>query len=210
MNQEARTLENTSGRDYRPDGRRLAHDDPNGNRTQKASQNYLYTGGTNRLVQYATTAMTLDATGNTLTDGIRSYGYNHAGQLRQAFNGTTLKGTYTYNHRRQRTSKVVGTTTTVYHYDIFGNLILETGPGGVVRTVYFYADTTPLAHVTRASNLDTLSYLHADHEGTPRLATDAAKTVVWRWEGRAFGDMAPTGSVTVNLRYGGQYYDKET
>jgi RHS repeat-associated protein len=33
---------------------------------------------------------------------------------------------------------------------------------------------------------------------------------VWRWEGRAFGDTAPTGTATINLRYAGQYYDSET
>ena len=41
--------------------------------------------------------------------------------------------------------------------------------------------------------------------------------MVWRWEGNAFGDTAPnedpTNSgvkTTINLRYAGQYYDKET
>ncbi|HHH43907.1 MAG TPA: RHS repeat-associated core domain-containing protein, partial [Gammaproteobacteria bacterium] len=43
-----------------------------------------------------------------------------------------------------------------------------------------------------------------------RSATDATGTVVWRWESDAFGSMQPTGSVTVNLRFPGQYYDQET
>jgi RHS repeat-associated protein len=34
--------------------------------------------------------------------------------------------------------------------------------------------------------------------------------VVWRWQGEAFGGTLPTGSVTVNLRFPGQYYDTET
>lgn len=34
--------------------------------------------------------------------------------------------------------------------------------------------------------------------------------MVWSWEGNAFGDSAPTGTVTVNLRFPGQYFDAET
>jgi len=32
----------------------------------------------------------------------------------------------------------------------------------------------------------------------------------WRWEPDAFGTTAPTGAVTINLRYAGQYFDSET
>jgi RHS repeat-associated protein len=55
-----------------------------------------------------------------------------------------------------------------------------------------------------------LSFLHTDPLNTPRLATDAQKQVVWRWEGKAFGDSQPTGGLTVNLRFAGQYYDAES
>ena len=52
--------------------------------------------------------------------------------------------------------------------------------------------------------------VHTDHLNTPRLATDANQQVVWRWEGEAFGNTAPTGTATVNLRFPGQYYDAES
>lgn len=191
--------------------------DANGNRTKKASTVYTYTANTNRLVQTGTTALTLDAAGNTLTNGNLNYTYSNAGRLRQAYNGATLKGTYTYNHLGQRTRKVAGTTTTVFHYDIFGNLILETSNTAVVKVAYFYADTTPIAHVKRASNIDTLSYIHTDHLTTPRLATNTAGVKVWSWEGRAFGDTNPNQNpdgdgitVTINLRGDGLYADSET
>ena len=32
----------------------------------------------------------------------------------------------------------------------------------------------------------------------------------WRWEGEAFGNTPASGSVSVNLRFPGQYYDAET
>ncbi len=53
-------------------------------------------------------------------------------------------------------------------------------------------------------------YLHTDHLLTNRLATDATRKVIWRWEGEAFGNTPALGSVSVNLRFPGQYYDAET
>ena len=62
-------------------------------------------------------------------------------------------------------------------------------------------------------------YLHGDHLGTPRVATNAANQVVWRHlpTGEPFGAAAPeegpdgNGQATViHLRFPGQYYDRET
>jgi RHS repeat-associated protein len=58
----------------------------------------------------------------------------------------------------------------------------------------------------------TVFYIHSDHLNTPRLITNQAGQVVWRWDNtEPFGDSAPTQSgVTCNLRFHGQYFDKET
>jgi len=69
------------------------------------------------------------------------------------------------------------------------------------------ADAIKLTPMTGAERLRTL---HTDHLNTPRLATDAAGAVVWRWNGSAFGSTAPSGSATINLRFPGQYYDAES
>jgi RHS repeat-associated protein len=183
--------------------------DANGNRTSDGNGTYIYLSASNRLTQYHGQAITLDAAGNTINDGTYTYAYNNAGELQSVSQGATL-GSYVYNHLRQRTRKTTGPTTTVYHYDLRGNLILETDASGTSQTAYVWVDNQPLAQITKSGGTDTLSYLHADHEGTPRLATNATKAVVWRYEGRAFGDTAPTGSVTVNLRYPGMYADAET
>ncbi len=60
-------------------------------------------------------------------------------------------------------------------------------------------------------------YLHSDPLGTPRLATDTTQTVLWRWEGEAFGKSAanedPDGDgikIPINLRFPGQYHDRES
>ncbi|WP_372521572.1 RHS repeat-associated core domain-containing protein [Sulfuricaulis sp.] len=183
--------------------------DPNGNRTSDSSGSYIYLSASNRLSQYHGQTITLDAAGNTVSDGTYTYAYNNAGELQSVSQGAAL-GSYVYNHLRQRTRKTTASGTTVYHYDIRGNLILETSSTGTSQVAYMWADTQPLAQITKSGGTDTLSYLHADHEGTPRLATSATKAVVWRWEGNAFGDTSPTGSVTVNLRYAGMYADQET
>lgn len=64
----------------------------------------------------------------------------------------------------------------------------------------------------------TLYFVHPDHLGTPRMITDSAKKVVWRWDNaEAFGSTGlqedPDGDTkkfTFNLRFAGQYYDLES
>jgi RHS repeat-associated protein len=184
--------------------------DLNGNRTKLNTTAYLYAANSNRLTKVGTKAQTLDPAGNTTKDNLNyNYTYNANGTLKEARSGTTLKGTYTYNHRFQRTRKVAGSTTTVYHYDLDGHLLAETTPTGVLTRAYVRDDEAPIAQLTRTTT-DTLHYLHPDQLGTPRLATDAARSTVWRYDGNAFGQTLPTGTLTVNLRFPGQYYDAET
>lgn len=68
--------------------------------------------------------------------------------------------------------------------------------------------------------------VHSDHLNTPRKLTNASGQTVWQWPYSAFGDELPTTAengfmapgtgavidapVTFNLRYPGQYYDKES
>ncbi|WP_199866013.1 RHS repeat-associated core domain-containing protein [Acidovorax sp. GW101-3H11] len=72
--------------------------------------------------------------------------------------------------------------------------------------------------------------MHSDHLNTPRKLTQANGQAVWQWAYSAFGDEQPTTAakrftsemtnpttgatstpeVTFNLRYPGQYFDKET
>jgi RHS repeat-associated protein len=58
-----------------------------------------------------------------------------------------------------------------------------------------------------------LYYVHADHLNTPRLVTDTANNVRWRWDSDAFGKSVPNGNPAglgafeYNLRFPGQQYD---
>ncbi len=80
-------------------------------------------------------------------------------------------------------------------------------------TEYIYANGVPITQLKGAST----TYLHADHLGTPRTATDPNRNVVWRWDGDLFEEAVlnedPNGelnSVTVNLRFPDQYHEMET
>jgi RHS repeat-associated protein len=105
---------------------------------------------------------------------------------------------------------VAGSTTTQYVYGLGGLLYGEyTNTGTVVRE-YIYLNGEPLAQISKSGTTDVLTYLHTDHLGTPRFGTNTSGTQVWAWAGDAFGVGTPTGSMTVNLRMPGQYFDTET
>jgi RHS repeat-associated protein len=64
---------------------------------------------------------------------------------------------------------------------------------------------------------NTIYTIDTDHLNTPRQLKDASGKVVWNWNSANFGNLKPNedpdgdgNKVTFNLRYPGQYYDKET
>jgi RHS repeat-associated protein len=195
--------------------------DVNGNRTRLGSKIYIYAPQSNRLTKVGNQTVTLDAAGNTLSDqnGARSFTYDPAGRLALFYSAGGITQ-YRYDAQNLRTRKTVGFgTATVYHYDLRGRLLMETQSNGTLLRAYVWDDEGPVAQIDRnpMTGVETLVYLHTDHLGTPRLATNPSGTVVWRWEGGAFGNTPPNedpdgdGSLTtVNLRYAGQYFDGET
>lgn len=195
--------------------------DANGNRTNQLfdgfSETCTYAANTNRLIQKGTQTLTYDAAGNLLDDGQgNTYTYNNAGRLAQVFRNGVLVATYIYNANGQRTRKVTQQGTTVYHYDINGNLIAESTGSGTPKREYLYVDNIPIAQIDIGAT-DIITYLHTDHLGTPRIGTDANGKVVWSWAGDAFGSLPPNEdpdgdgiTTTVNLRMAGQYFDQES
>jgi len=121
----------------------------------------------------------------------------------------TPVGTYTYDSQNRRTKKVAGANTTHYVYGVGGLLYGEYDNAGDLIREYVYLDSTPLAQVD-AGAPENVIYLHPDHLGTPRFATNSGGTQVWAWAGDAFGVGAPSGSATVNIRMPGQYVDAES
>ena len=56
----------------------------------------------------------------------------------------------------------------------------------------------------------SVGYVTADQLNTPRAVTDQNAALEWSWTSDPFGNSQPTGSLTYNLRFPGQYYDAET
>lgn len=198
--------------------------DANGNATSDGAGTNTYSSSSNKITSHAGSTVTTDTAGNITSDGAgTTFTYNNANRLIQVFKSGNLVATFTYNAKGQRTSKTTPASTTAFHYDMQGHLIEETtGTGGRIAS-YMWVEDTPLAVVfaphteSNPGNQDRVIYIHIDHLNTPRSATDAAGKIVWRWDSNASGRNAPnqdpgnTGIQTViNLRFPGQYYDKET
>jgi RHS repeat-associated protein len=76
-----------------------------------------------------------------------------------------------------------------------------------------YLGDTPVAVLTGRKAL----YVYADHLNSPRAIADSTNTVVWRWDSDPLGTTLPNEDpdgngkkITYNLRFPGQYYDRET
>ena len=106
---------------------------------------------------------TYDANRNIASDDRHTYVYNEQNQLYRVMDGQTVLGEYTYNAKGQRMKKVASSTT-IYHYDLMGNLIQETDGSGNVIASYVYAGTMRLAKVDAGG---AIYYYHNDHLGTP-------------------------------------------
>ncbi|PTQ66540.1 RHS repeat-associated protein [Nitrosomonas oligotropha] len=167
-----------------------------------------YEFGSNRMNFLDGAPVLLDAAGNTLVQRGVTMTYNQASRLATVGN----IGPFTYNAEGQRTTKPAPTGTTVFHYGMDGQLLAETTDAGSLIRVYFWAEDMPIAQI------DTeLTYLHADHLDTPRIGTNSSGAIVWQWNSDAFGSLLPNEDpdnngipTTVNLRFPGQYFDKET
>ena len=200
--------------------------DGNGNRVQDGGGTLTYPAASNRLATRYNSPSTnaYDAAGRTLSDdGLYTYTYGVRGRLKTVKLKATsaLIATYYYDYRNRRTRKVTVSpaSTTVYHYDQFDRLIGEsTVSGGAAQAgvSYLYNESVPVAQVQHGGT-EKVNYLHSDQLGTPRVARDAQRKVVWRWDSNAYGStLASTdpdrdGSATsINLRFAGQYFDGES
>ena len=190
--------------------------DPNYNRLTKDDgvqvTQYTYRAGSNQLAGIDAASLSYDLAGNLTDNGQgQTYVHNDANRLTQLFDNGLLIATYVYNGPGQRIHKTTSAGTTVFHYDLAGRLIGETRADGTPLRDYVWQDYSPIAQIEGDTVVDTLVYLHPDLLATPRLGTDLVGNVVWRWEGRAFGETQPIESpTTVNLRFPGQYADAES
>jgi RHS repeat-associated protein len=159
-----------------------------------------------RNVNNQTTAhYTTDAAGNISGDGIRSFAFNAAGQLASATAGGVTTN-YAYNGAGQRVKKSNANGTTLFTQDAKGNILGEYNGTGQAIQETIYLGSLPVG-VLQAG---TVYFVNPDHLGAPRTLTDSASAPAWTWDRAPFGNNQPTGSLTYNLRFPGQYYDAET
>ncbi len=120
-----------------------------------------------------------------------------------------------------------------YYYDEDGSLPYELGAGGANSTgaAHYVYLPTPAGPMPVAFYNGSRHYaVHTDHLNTPRRLTQSDKKIAWQWAYSAFGEEQPTtgrnryvdpvttpnagsttiADVTFNLRYPGQYFDKES
>jgi RHS repeat-associated protein len=199
--------------------------DPNGNRTSDASGTHTYSANSDRQVTIAGQAVTLDAAGHITQARGLGYVWNAAGQLKEVHQGSptgTLLASYDYDGQNRRIRKITtaaaaqGATTVLYLYDLYDRLLMEADAAGTPKVTYVWRDDIPVSLIV-AGSPETVLYLETDHLNTPRAARNQAMAVVWRWESDAFGatlaneDPGSTGKkTTINLRFPGQYFDRET
>ncbi len=120
--------------------------------------------------------------------------------------------TYTYNALGQRITKKVGNVTSLFQYDLGGNLIAELNSTGQALRQHIHLNNEPIAQLTRKPN-GTLAvqYVHTDHLGTPNLLTNQSGNVVADIEAMPFGEtFVEYAEVEYNKRFPGQYKDAET
>lgn len=144
--------------------------------------------------------------GTPVTETLETAGDNTFSRERRIFVGESLRDGYT----------VEGTVTFIFKgaypprgnrldfHVTAGNVVCDDAMGGTSP-----GGTTP----TEAK----VYYIHPDHLDTPRRLTDDQNRVVWKWDSDPFGsylpDEDPDGDgtrVTLNLRFPGQYFDRET
>jgi RHS repeat-associated protein len=194
--------------------------DANGNLTQKVAGGttyaYTYASGTNQLTGSTwpsnTETMTYNGNGNltgiTLNSSTAYTGaYNVANRLssESASGGTAISG-IVYDGRGLRYSKQdSGGSAITYAYDEQGHLVEENNGGTVVDYIY---DNDLLAGLFLPAS-STLYYVHTDPLGTPLFVTNSTKAQVWSAQYQPYGTTTPSGSITLNVRLPGQYYDSE-
>jgi RHS repeat-associated protein len=171
----------------------------------------------------------------TNAQGTKDYGYNAAERLikysstPQGQPTPSLEAGYRYDPFGRRIAKSVsegGTTKTTYFLYSEHGLMGDTDEAGKLQKAYGFDpmaiqqglwSTDPVWQASANNGSLTATdasyhYLHTDHLGTPVLATSKSGNTSWKAVQEAFGAAGtlPESSITMNLRFPGQYFDQET
>ena len=197
--------------------------DANGNRSQfkngSAISTYNNQSTSNKLSSISGTGAegySYDLAGNTKTIAAKTLAYDGRNRLVSHTNGTAVTG-YNYNALGQRLVKYASPNTRFVYGEDGGlasghKLLGEYDNLGALITEHVYLADTPIAAIKTAGAF----VVQADHLNTPRAILGAANVLAWKWDSDAFGTTAANekpsklATFNYNLRFPGQYFDKET
>ena len=126
---------------------------------------------------------------------------------------TPREATYTYNANGQRITKTVDGVTTLFQYDMEGNLLAELDVSGKPIKQHVYINGEPIAVINQNPVQDKrdIYYVHTDHLGTPSLITSSNATIVADYDSTPFGEVQTHyDEIDYNKRFPGQYRDDES
>ena len=204
--------------------------------TNTVSQSYTYDGDGNRLslTSGGTTSYSYASISNQLlnTTGAvaQTFGYDAAGNV-TANNTATTNYSYIYDASNRMVTANTGTNSTTYTLNGLGQRVTKSGYGARLiaggAEIYVYdgaghllgeydasghviQETAWLGNLPIAMMMSSqVYYIYPDHLGAPRAIASNGTTLVWTWDHDPFGNGQPTGSITYNVRFPGQYFDNE-
>lgn len=174
-----------------------------GNRSLKSSgsQTTNYTHDANNRLVFSTGEHALNPV--TLT-------WNKAGGLASSSDGTT----YLYDGYGRRVRRTQGAQTSLYHYDPAGQLLAETLPTGEKIREYFYLGGKLIAVDGCLDGVSTgcteRQWYHTDLLGSVLARSDAAGSVVARFEYEPWGEPWSSSGVQGSRQYNGRVLDSAT
>lgn len=183
--------------------------DKNGNRILRqqgeVESTYDVLSSSNRLKAVDKQIVQTDLNGAVFDDG-RQISYDARGFVIKVQNGK-LSGSYLVDPYGRRVAKVNSDGLTSFDYGSENELLSEKRPDGT-RLEHLWHQGRPIVATTGTQT----AYVYADQLGTPRLLRSASNgSVLWQWSNaEAFGASSVMGTWAYNLRFPGQYYDKES
>ncbi|MFA6011948.1 MAG: RHS repeat-associated core domain-containing protein [Desulfobacteraceae bacterium] len=163
---------------------------------------------------YNTSGSLLNTTSQspTLTD--KSFTYDVTDRLTKVQNAakTQTIADYSYDPFGRRLWKEVNGVKTYYFYSSQGLSGEYNASGQVIKTYGYLPGSAWTTDPLFMKVGESYYYYHNDHLGTPVKMTSSNGAVVWSANYKAFGEavVAPSSTVENNLRFPGQYFDKET
>ncbi len=180
----------------------------------------------NRIKQWRDQEYTYDAWGNLIEKRVglgklQTFTYDCENRLVRADTMVNSQvhsvGTYRYDslgRRVGKTSEIEGQTEHKHFLWQGLRMLREESPGQSSLYIYEPGSYAPLARVdeTEGEQEQKLYYFHTDQIGTPLEMTDVDGQIVWQATYKAWGQIESLArnEVEQNLRFQGQYFDKET